>query len=71
MAQPGVFNALGLLLPFFLLLFWLLCAGLGIFAFILLVKLARRGIQALDLYIYAKNREIREGYETYKPEEDV
>ncbi|WP_246188097.1 hypothetical protein [Paenibacillus tengchongensis] len=35
-----------------------------IYIIVLAVKLARRGITALDLYIYAKNREIREKYES-------
>lgn len=45
-------------------LIWLISIGLGIYFFVLLVKLARRGIVALDLYIYAKNREIRTRYES-------
>lgn len=48
----------------FSVLMWLISAVACIYAFVLLVKLARRGIVALDLYIYAKNREIRDRYES-------
>ncbi|WNS45828.1 hypothetical protein [Paenibacillus sp. MMS20-IR301] len=48
----------------FILLIWLTCLGLGIYLFVLVVKLARRGIIALDLYNHAKNLEIRERYES-------
>ncbi|AHV97293.1 hypothetical protein [Paenibacillus sabinae] len=71
MAQPGIFYGGGLAIAPFFFFFWLISAGLGIYAFVLFVKLARRGIEALDLYIYTKNREIRDGYETYKPEDRV
>ncbi|MBW4080415.1 hypothetical protein [Paenibacillus sp. S150] len=56
---PGAFliSGLGLMI-------WLAVVVICIYMFILFVKLARRGITALDLYIYAKNREIRERYET-------
>lgn len=46
------------------LLIWLACLGLGIYLFVLVVKLARRGIVALDLYNHAKNLEIRNHYES-------
>lgn len=48
----------------FSVLMWLISVVACIYAFVLLVKLARRGIIALDLYIYAKNREIRDRYES-------
>ncbi|WP_256701457.1 hypothetical protein [Paenibacillus sp. P3E] len=54
-----------------LFLFWLVCIGLGIYAFVLFVKLARRGITALDLYNYAKNREIRERYESVHKDDQL
>ncbi|MGI6678480.1 MAG: hypothetical protein ACOX2Q_05280 [Dehalobacterium sp.] len=38
-----------------LILFYLGCLGLGIYSFVLFVKLATRGITALDIYI-EKNR---------------
>jgi hypothetical protein len=60
-AQPSVFGAV---FPLFMFLIWLVSIGLGIYAFVLFVKLARRGIAALDLYNYAKNLEIRERYES-------
>ncbi|MNO65003.1 hypothetical protein D3C76_557420 [compost metagenome] len=60
--QPGFFLAGGLSILFFLI--WVVCIGLGIYAFVLFVKLARRGIIALDLYNHAKNLEIRERYES-------
>ena len=49
---------------------WLISIGLGLYFFILLVKLARRGIVALYLYIYAKNREIRTRYESVEGRSD-
>ncbi|WP_244169726.1 MULTISPECIES: hypothetical protein [Paenibacillus] len=54
-----------------LFLFWLVCIGLGIYAFVLFVKLALRGITALDLYNYAKNREIRERYESVHKDDSL
>lgn len=54
------FNGIGV----FSVLMWLISVVACIYAFVLLVKLARRGIIALDLYIYAKNREIRDRYES-------
>ncbi|NUU60628.1 hypothetical protein [Paenibacillus agri] len=41
-------------LSVFGVLLWLATLGMGLYAFILFVKLARRGITALDLYIYDK-----------------
>ncbi|WP_405111717.1 hypothetical protein MHH28_03220 [Paenibacillus sp. FSL K6-1217] len=48
----------------FALLLWFTCLGMGIYLFVLVVKLARRGIVALDLYNHSKNLEIRERYES-------
>ena len=62
MERYTLFYGGGLGAMFFLL--WLLSVGIGIYVLVLLVKLARRGIVALDLYIYAKNREIRTHYES-------
>ncbi|MBY3620348.1 hypothetical protein HGO21_12400 [Acinetobacter sp. CUI P1] len=62
MEHSGIFFGGGVGVLFFLI--WLISIGLGIYFFVLLVKLARRGIVALDLYIYAKNREIRTRYES-------
>lgn len=69
MEHSGLFFGGGVGVLFFLI--WLISIGLGIYFFVLLVKLARRGIVALDLYIYAKNREIRTRYESVqeRPEE--
>lgn len=60
--HPGIFwfSGIGLLSVFV----WLVTAVASIYAFVLLVKLAHRGITALDLYIYAKNQEIRTKYES-------
>ncbi|MFC3748381.1 hypothetical protein [Paenibacillus sp. GCM10012306] len=41
-------------LSIFGILLWLASLGMGLYAFVLFVKLARRGITALDLYIYDK-----------------
>ncbi|MHA6532359.1 hypothetical protein [Paenibacillus sp. BAC0078] len=60
-SQPGIFFG-GF--SVFAFLIWLVCTGLGIYAFVLFVKLARRGIVALDLYNHAKNLEIRQRYES-------
>lgn len=68
MERVGLFYGGGLGSMFFLM--WLVSIGLGIYAFILFVKLARRGIVALDLYIYAKNREIRTRYESAEGKSD-
>ncbi|MNI63090.1 hypothetical protein D3C73_1184360 [compost metagenome] len=54
----------------FFFLIWLACIGLGVFAFILFVKLALRAITALDLYNHAKNLEIRERYESVKKDDN-
>lgn len=62
MSQPGLFYSGGISVLFFL--FWLVSISFGLYAFVLFVKLARRGIEALDLYNYAKNREIRDRYES-------
>ncbi len=63
-SQPGLFYGGGFSVLFFFI--WLVSISFGIYAFVLFVKLARRGIEALDLYNYAKNREIRERYESAK-----
>ncbi|MFD2877469.1 hypothetical protein ACFTAO_17900 [Paenibacillus rhizoplanae] len=39
---------------FLLFLLWFTCLGMGIYLFVLVVKLARRGIIALDLYNHSK-----------------
>jgi hypothetical protein len=41
---------------FVLLLFYIPILALGIYSFILFIKLAHRGIRALDIYIYEKER---------------
>ncbi|KWX73873.1 hypothetical protein D3C75_1182690 [compost metagenome] len=68
-SQPGLFYGGGISVFFFLI--WLACIGLGVFAFILFVKLALRAITALDLYNHAKNLEIRERYESVKKDDNV
>lgn len=68
MEHTGLFFGGGVGVIFFLI--WLISIGLGIYFFVLLVKLARRGIVALDLYIYAKNREIRTRYESAQGRSD-
>lgn len=65
--HPGNFFIGGI--GVFSLLMWLAMVVACVYAFVLFVKLARRGIAALDLYIYAKNREIRERYESVNKEE--
>lgn len=52
----------------FAVLIWLVSAVACIYAFVLFVKLARRGITALDLYNYSKNLEIRAKYESVNKE---
>ena len=47
-------NTLVMLIPF--LLIYLPLLGASIYAFILFVKLARRGIKALDIYIEEKSQ---------------
>jgi hypothetical protein len=68
MGHTGLFLGGGVGVIFFLI--WLISIGLGLYFFVLLVKLARRGIVALDLYIYAKNREIRTRYESVEGRSD-
>jgi hypothetical protein len=68
MGHTGLFLGGGVGVMFFLI--WLISIGLGLYFFVLLVKLARRGIVALDLYIYAKNREIRTRYESVEGRSD-
>ncbi|PWW40809.1 MULTISPECIES: hypothetical protein [Paenibacillus] len=41
----------------FAVLFNLVLFGLGVYALILFIKLANRGIQALDIYLYEKRGE--------------
>ncbi len=41
--------------PLFLLILYLILIGLGIFCLILFIKLALRGIKALDIYIDEKS----------------
>lgn len=42
-------------LPGILMFFiWIAMVGLCIYSFILFIKVARRGIKALDIYIYEK-----------------
>lgn len=55
----------------FAILIWLTCFALGIYLFILVVKLLRRGIIALDLYNHSKNLEIRERYESVHRRDDL
>ncbi|CAM4349252.1 hypothetical protein U9M73_04080 [Paenibacillus phoenicis] len=47
MASAGIIGVL----PALLFLFYLVIAGLGLYALILFIKLARRGIEALDIYL--------------------
>jgi hypothetical protein len=68
MGHTGLFLGGGVGVMFFLI--WLISIGLGLYFFVLLIKLARRGIVALDLYIYAKNREIRTRYESVEGRSD-
>ncbi|MCJ8015209.1 hypothetical protein MUG84_26430 [Paenibacillus sp. KQZ6P-2] len=42
-------------IPILFFLFYLVLAGLGIYCLILFIKLAHRGIKALDIYIYEKS----------------
>ena len=55
----------------FFFLIWLVSIGLGIYLFVLVVKLARRGIIALDLYNHAKNLEIRNRYESVHKDGEI
>lgn len=65
--HPGNFFLGGI--GIFSVLMWLFMVAACVYAFVLFVKLARRGIVALDLYIYAKNREIRSRHESANKEE--
>lgn len=65
MAATGFGSMLAGGFSIFFFLLWLACIGLGIYMFVLTVKLARRGIIALDLYIHSKNLEIRSQHESY------
>ncbi|MED4957115.1 hypothetical protein NYE69_16525 [Paenibacillus sp. FSL R5-0527] len=42
------------ILPVLMLLVYIVVACLGIYALVLFIKLARRGIEALDIYLYEK-----------------
>lgn len=48
------FSAMYLLPGAIMLLIWPVIVGLGIYSLILFIKLARRGIKALDIYINEK-----------------
>ena len=54
-----------------LFLMWLAGLAMAIYLFVLVVKLARRGIVALDLYNHAKNLEIRNRYESVQRNDEV
>lgn len=45
------------MITMFLMLINVLLYGLGMYALILFIKLAQRGIQALDIYLYEKRGE--------------
>ncbi|CAI6015637.1 hypothetical protein PAECIP112173_00051 [Paenibacillus sp. JJ-100] len=45
---------IGSLISIFVILVNLLLYGLGAYALILFIRLAKRGIQALDIYLYEK-----------------
>lgn len=47
----------GSIVTIFAMLINVLLYGLGVYALILFTKLARRGIQALDIYLYEKRGE--------------
>ena len=47
-------NAVGMLIPF--LVIYVPVLGASIYGFILFVKLARRGIKALDIYLEEKSQ---------------
>ncbi|MCM3038187.1 hypothetical protein M3201_00520 [Paenibacillus motobuensis] len=49
-------TVLGLILPILIIVFYFLIAVLGVYCLILFIKLAHRGIKALDIYIAEKNR---------------
>lgn len=48
------FSAMYLLPGILMFLVWLSVIGMGIYSFVLFIKLARRGIRALDIYINEK-----------------
>lgn len=48
------FSAIYFLSGAIMLLIWPVIVGLGIYSLILFIKLARRGIKALDIYINEK-----------------
>ncbi|GAF07395.1 hypothetical protein JCM16418_1411 [Paenibacillus pini JCM 16418] len=51
----GIFS----ILPMIMIIFYLGATALGIYCLILFIKLAHRGIKALDIYIHEKtNRRI-------------
>jgi len=49
-------TVLGMILPILIIVFYFLIAVLGVYCLILFIKLAHRGIKALDIYIAEKNR---------------
>ncbi|MNM14954.1 hypothetical protein D3C81_251770 [compost metagenome] len=53
----GGFTVFGILIS----LVWTV---IGIYLVVLVIKVLRRAIEALDLYNYSKNREIRKTYES-------
>jgi len=57
----------GLLAALPLLIIWFVLIGLSIYLLILLIKLAHRGIKALDIYI-AKNTSVN--YTNQQPNEN-
>lgn len=52
----SVGSSIGLfgVLPALMLLVYIVVVCLGIYALVLFIKLARRGIEALDIYLYEK-----------------
>lgn len=46
----------GMILPILIIVFYFLIAVLGVYCLILFIRLAYRGIKALDIYIAEKNR---------------
>lgn len=53
----GSLGGITIMITIFLMLINVLLYGLGVYALILFIKLARRGIQALDIYLYEKRGE--------------
>ena len=51
------FNGFYFLSSILFIIIWVGLLGLGIYSFILFIKLARRGIRALDIYINEKENE--------------